>query len=441
MSGRPDVIVVGAGFAGVAAATALAERGARVLVLETRQRAGGRAYSWVDPATGEVRDNGQHVLASFYDETARLLARLGTGEALAADPTFRLHLWERGRGEFDLACPNLPHPFQWLAAAGSCSRLSAIARVGALTLHERARALIASNGDGRALTVAHWLQSGPGSDDLAAVLKPLATAALNEAPEDASALLFARVLDRLLSVPASKSGLALPRRALGDLIAGFEEYVESRGGQVRYRQTALGVRTEGGRVLGVSLLGGERIDAGSIVLAVPHERAGWVLRPEYFGAMAAVVALPWSPIVSTLQVYDRPILPSRFVGMLGTKTQWAFDRGSPGPGRFLVGTVRSAAFADVDRDVAVIAAEADGELREAFEAARAARLLDSSVYKERRATMRATPEAQKLRPKAKTAIEGLFLAGDWTDTGLPPTIEGAVWSGHRAAELAWGGRA
>ena len=438
MNGRPDVLVVGAGFAGVAAATALAERGARVQVLETRQRPGGRAYSWVDPATGEVRDNGQHVLASFYDETAQLLARLGTGEALEADPTFRLHLWERGRGEFDLACPNLPHPFQWLAAAGSCSRLSALARVGALTLHDRARALISSNGDGRAVTVADWLEAGPGSADLAAVLKPLATAALNEAPEDASALLFARVLDRLLSVPASKSGLALPRRALGDLIAGFEEYVQSRGGMVRYRQTVLGVRIENGRALGVSLLGGERIDAGSIVLAVPHERAGWVLRPEHFGAMSGVVAIPWSPIVSTLQVYDRPILPSRFVGMLGTKTQWAFDRGSSGSGRFLVGTVRSAAFADVERDVAVIAAEADSELREAFDAARPARLLSSSVYKERRATMRATPGAQRLRPKAKTAIEGLFLAGDWTDTGLPPTIEGAVWSGHRAAELAGG---
>ena len=439
MSQRPDVIVVGAGFAGVAAATALAERGASVLVLEARQRPGGRAYSWIDPATGEVRDNGQHVLASFYDETALLLARLGTGEALAADPTFRLHLWERGRGEFHLACPDLPHPFHWLAAAGSCSRLSPIARVAALTLHDRARTLIQSNGDGGAVTVERWLGGGPGSGDLAAVLKPLATAALNEAPEDASALLFARVLDRLLSVPASKSGLALPRRALGDLIAGFEDYVQSRGGTVRYRQTVLGVRIEGDRSIGVSLLGGERLDAGKTILAIPHERAGWVLRPEHLGAMSAVVAVPWSPIVSTLHVFDRPILPARFVGMLGTKTQWAFDRGSSGAGRHLVGTVRSAAFADVDRDIHEIAAEADAELREAFEAARPARLVDAIVYKERRATMRATPDAQRLRPKARTAIEGLILAGDWTDTGLPPTIEGAVWSGHRAAELAAGG--
>jgi len=81
-SPNPDVIVVGAGFAGVAAATALAEKGARVMVLETRQRPGGRAYSWTDPATAEIFDNGQHVLASFYDETLRLLDRLGTSGAL-----------------------------------------------------------------------------------------------------------------------------------------------------------------------------------------------------------------------------------------------------------------------------------------------------------------------------------------------------------------------
>ena len=432
---NPDVVVVGAGFAGVAAATALAERGARVLVLETRQRPGGRAYSWTDPVTGEVRDNGQHVLASFYDETARLLTRLGTSDALEADPRFRVHLWERGRGEYDLACPDLPHPFHWLAAASSCARLSPLARVAALTLHARARALIASNGDGRGLTVDRWLSGMPGSEDLAVLLRPLGLAALNEAPDEASAVLFARVLNRLFGTAAIRSGLALARHGLGDLIAGFEQFVETRGGSVRYRQTVLGVRLDGTRAAGVSLLGGERVDARTIILAIPHERVGWILRPEHLGAMHAVTSLGWSPIVSTTHLYDRPVLSSRFVGMIGTKTQWAFDRGRTGDGRFSVGTVRSAAFADVERDVTEIEAETEAELREAFAGAREATLLDSRVYKERRATIRSTPEAQPLRPGPRTAIDGLLIAGDWTDTGLPPTIEGAVLSGHRAAEL------
>ena len=101
-----------------------------------------------------------------------------------------------------------------------------------------------------------------------------------------------------------------------------------------------------------------------------------------------------------------------------------------------MGTVRSAAFADAERDVDVIAREAEAELLETFPSVRAARLLETRVYKERRATMRSTPAAQRVRPGAETAIQGLYLAGDWTDTGLPPTIEGAVLSGHRAAELA-----
>ena len=443
---HPDVIVVGAGFAGVAAATALAESGARVMVLETRQRPGGRAYSWTDPQTGEIFDNGQHVLASFYDETLRLLARLGTTGALEADPTFRMRLWERGRGDFELRCPDLPAPFHWLAAVGGCPRFSAAARVTAMTLHPRAKALLAAaNGNGRAgrgaptdtPTVAHWLQQGPGSDDLAAVLGPVALAALNERPEEGSAVLFARVLDRLFAAPATKSGLALPRRGLGDLIDGFEEYIEARGGSVWYRATVLGVRIEAGRATGVSLLGGDRVQSGAVVLTVPHERIPWLLRPEFAAPYAAVAATPWSPIVSTVHVFDRPILPSRFVGMVGTDTQWAFDRGSAGPhasgAGHAVGTVRSAAFADAERDPRAIADATTADLREAFAPARDASLIASRVYKERRATMRATPGVQHLRPSTITAVERLFLAGDWTDTGLPPTIESAVLSGHRAA--------
>ena len=436
---RPDAIVVGAGFAGVAASTALAERGARVLVLETRQRPGGRAYSWVDPKSGELRDNGQHVLAAFYDETMRLLGRLGTADALEADPTFRLSMWERGRGAFELRCPDLPGPFHWLAAVGACSRLSATARAAALTLHRRARALISENGGARrarARTVSEWLREGAGAEDLGAILRPVALAALNEDPEEGAATLFARVLDRLLAAPAAKSGLALPRRGLADLLEGFERYIEDRGGSVQYRSTVLGTRIESGRVVGVSLLGGERLDADLVILAVPHERVGWMVRREYAGSLAAAAAVPWSPIVSTVHRFDRPILPTRFVGLLGTATQWAFDRGGEERGGYQVGTIRSAAFRSVEAPIAAILSETESDLREAFPLARPARLLDARAYKERRATMRATPDVQPLRPGARTPVEGLWLAGDWTDTGLPPTIESAVMSGHRVASEA-----
>lgn len=435
MSVSPDVVVVGAGFAGVAAATALAERGARVVVVETRQRPGGRAYSYVDPHTGERRDNGQHVLGAFYEETMRLLARLGTTESLEVDPTFRMTLWERGHGRYELRCPDLPSPFHWLAAVGSCSRLSPLARVASLTLHQRARALLSSRSGVRDRAVSEWLGEGMGAEDLSAILKPVALAALNEEPEHGSAVLFARVLDRLLSAPAAKSGLALPRRGLADLLTGFEGYVEARGGAVKYRTTALGVRVESGGATGVSLLGGDRVGSAATVLAVPHERVGWMIRPEHLGSLAETAAAPWSPIVSTVHRYDRPILPTRFVGLLGTATQWAFDRGPDADGGYHVGTIRSAAFAAAEQPIEAILAETERDLGEAFPEAASARVLDASAYKERRATMRATPSTQPLRPGPRTGVTNLWLAGDWTDTGLPPTIESAVLSGHRVAEL------
>jgi len=434
---RPfDAVVVGAGFAGVAAATSLAESGARVLVLETRQRPGGRATSWIDPATGDLEDNGQHVLAAFYAETIRLLRRLGTEDALEADPTFHLRLWERGRGSFRFRCPDLPSPFHWIAAVGTCDRLSAGARLRALDLPRRVRALFAQNGDGSRFTVESWLRKIGGSEDLAAVLRPLALASLNETPEQGSAGLFGRVLDRIFQVPARASGLALPRRGLADLLHGFERVLAGLGGEVRYRATALGVRVEAGRVTGLSLLGREKIESDCVILAVPHDRAGWMLAREHFGAFHGITQAPWSPIVSTMHVYDRPILPSRFVGLLGTKTQWALDRGRAATGGFRVGTVRSAAFEDENRPGASIVEETSRELAEAFPEAREARLLRTRVTKERHATVRSTPEIQPLRPPAETPVRGLFLAGDWTATGLPPTIEGAVMSGHRAAALA-----
>jgi squalene-associated FAD-dependent desaturase len=436
MSGRFDAVVVGAGFAGVAAATSLAERGARVLVLETRQRPGGRAYSWTDPRTGEIQDNGQHVLAAFYEETQRLLRRLGTEDALHADPTFHLEIWERGRGSFTLRCPALPSPLHWIAAIGSCRRLGVSARLLALDLPRRVRDLASRNGDGSKVTVNSWLEEIGGNEDLNAILHPLALASLNETPAEGAAGLFGRVLDRIFRSPARSSGLALPRRGLGDLLTGFEEFVAARGGEVRYRATALGVRVESGAAAGLSLLGGERVEAPCVVLAVPHDRAGWMLASEHFGPFHAITQIPWSPIVSTVHVYDRPILDSRFVGLLGTRAQWAFDRGAEPGGGHQIGTVRSAAFEDEERPGTAILAETSRELAEAFPAARGATLLRARVYKERRATIRSTPEVQPLRPPAETGVRGLFLAGDWTDTGLPPTIEGAVQSGHRAAALA-----
>ncbi len=438
VNARPDVIVVGAGFAGVAAASALAERGVSVLVLETRQRVGGRAASWTDPRTGDVLDNGQHVLGSFYEDTLRLLDRLGTRDALHADPTLHLKLWERGHGEYELTAPNLPAPFHWLAAVGGCSRLSPSGRMAALMLHPKVKALLAQPEAAAPLTVERWLLAADGaggSEDLAALLRPLAIAALNEETKDGSALLFARVLDRLLAAPASKSGLALARRGLGELFTGFERYLENRGGSIRFRTTALGVRVENGRAAGVSLLGGERLDAGAVILAVTHERLGWMLRPELLAPYRELVATPWSPIVSSVHLFDRPVLPARFIGMIGTATQWAFDRGSRGVDRYQVGTIRSAAFGDATRDAGVIAAETTADLREAFPLAREARLLNARVFKERRGTIRSTPMVQPHRPSNETALPGLLLAGDWTDTGLPATIESAVQSGHRAAAL------
>ena len=158
-------------------------------------------------------------------------------------------------------------------------------------------------------------------------------------------------------------------------------------------------------------------------------------------------ALAWhafetSPIVSVHLWLDRPVLTHPFVGLIGTTTQWLFNRnqltghGYNGTGRQCISAVISAGHDLVDWPAAQIVATVLADLRTMLPAARTAHVLQSVVVKEKQATISATPAAERLRPAAGTPIANFFLAGDWTSTGLPPTIESAVCSGRRAAELA-----
>lgn len=440
----PDAVVIGGGFAGLSAASALAEAGRRVLVLEARAGLGGRATAFRDRHTGELVDNGQHVLFGCYRETLRFLSRIGADVNVQVQPALRVpYIDVRGRRS-QLACPPLPAPLHLLAAVLDWDPIPWRERIGVLRLARPIRAAreqlvtrgrIAVSPPG--LTVSEWLRfhrQGPRLSDW--LWEPLAIAALNQSPEHASADAFVRILAELFGPDPSASALVLPIRPLNVMYAEpARAYVSARGGEVRTGALTRILCHDRG-VAGVQIRG-EQVEARRVIAAVPWFDLA-ALFPQgppvpLAETAAAAARLAPMPILTVNLWYDRPVMDEPFVGLPGRPIQWVFDkRLAFGEKASHLSLVASGAEALVGQDRAFLIERAAEEIAEALPAARRARLVHGTVVREKRATFSVAP-GQPPRPGTRTPIAGLFLAGDWIDTGLPGTIESAVVSGHRAA--------
>jgi squalene-associated FAD-dependent desaturase len=441
-----DAIVVGAGCAGLSAAVRLTRDGARVLVLEARGRLGGRATAFPDRETGELVDNGQHVLLGCYRETWAFLRDINAESHVRIQPQLAVTMIDRDGQRTRLDCSGMPAPIHLLAGLFDWPALSWADRWGALGMAGAIRtARREARGDHRrhaaspGETVEAFLVRNGQTPRLREMLwDPLALAALNQPPSVASAPPFARVLGEMFGSDPRDAAIALPTRPLDAMYATpARAYIEARGGQV-ITGAAATVQIHGGRVAAVTA-GAESWNAPVVISAVP-----WFALPELFDGDVAPLAplvdaarrTSACPIVTVNLWFDRPILDEPFVGLPGRVMQWVFDK------RLVVGDaashltlVSSGANDVVGRSNADLIELALGELTSAIPPAAAAQVLNATVVREPRATFSLAP-GQPGRPPTTTAVSGLLLAGDWVDTGLPATIEGAVRSGHWAANAA-----
>ena len=441
-----DAVVVGAGFAGLSAAVRLARRGGRVLVLEARSRLGGRATAFQDRETGELVDNGQHILLGCYTETFSFLDEIGAADHVRLQPKLAVTMIDRSGRKSQLECSALPPPFHLLAgvldwdALEWKDRLSVLRMRTPLRLARRALRpgegkIAASPGE----TVENWLIRNGQTARLREMLwDPLALAALNQPAAHAAAPLFARVLGEMFGRDAKAAAIALPTKPLHAMYGEpARAFIERHGGAVRTGSPAT-VRIEAGAPPSVSS-GMERWRPRSVVAAVPWFAFGDLfegdqspLRPILDSARAMVS----SPIVTINLWFDRPLFDEPFLGLPGRPMQWVFDKRAVfGPGAAHLSLVSSGASPLMDRSNAELIALAHGELLDAIPDSRSSRLLRATVIREPRATFSLAP-GQPQRPDTRTAVPGLYLAGDWIATGLPATIESAVRSGHRAADAA-----
>lgn len=437
------VIVIGGGFAGLSAATQLAERGCRVTVLEGRQVLGGRAYSFKDTQMGDSVDNGQHLFMGCYRETLTLLSRLGALDRLPFQRNLKVEFRGDPRRTALLSCWPLPSPWHLLSGFFRLRTLSWPDRFRLYFLDRALRAAMLNPASIQDLTVEQWLIQARQSERARRHFWDLiAIATLNEDPRIAAAAPFVTVLAQAFFDDRSASRLGLSRVGLSDLYAHTAKaFIEARGGEVLLKSPVAHLEFQESRVAAVLLRDGRRLEADWIVSSAS---ATGFLRMipedviERHPEFNQVRKLTFAPIISIHLWFDRQISRSLFVGLLDTQVQWFFNKSKilglkDKPG--YVSLVISGAHAFIDWPERRLLPMALEELRRLFPKARDAVLLRSLVIKEHQATLSPVVGSDAWRPAHQSPYDNLLLAGDWTRTGLPATIESACQSGHACAEI------
>jgi squalene-associated FAD-dependent desaturase len=410
MTGK--VYVIGAGLAGLSAATILASRGASVTVLEASPQAGGRCRSYFDAALDQVIDNGNHLVLSGNRAVNDYLARIGAKDGLAGPPRAEFAFVDLANNERWWLRPNEGALPLWVGRAGR--------RVPGTTAGDYAQyaPLLWADKKARIGDVvkergALWRR----------LMHPFLLAVLNTEPQDSSAALAGAVLRETL---AKGGRYYRPRIAHPSLAAAFIDpalaYLQSKDAKIqlgtRLRGITLGRRTALALDLGEAAVPLTRNDA--VVLAVPP----WVAK-DLIPTMTAPD--DFRAIVNAHFRIGAPAGAPAMLGVIGGTAEWIFSF----PDRISV-TV-SGADAIVDQDRAALASRIWADVARALDIA--APMPAWQIVKEKRATFAATPAQDARRPAAKTGWPNLFLAGDWIQTGLPATIEGALRSGETAAAL------
>jgi squalene-associated FAD-dependent desaturase len=438
------VLVVGGGLAGISAALALADAGAPVTLLEGKARLGGATWSF--RRHGLSFDNGQHVFLRCCTSYRAFLDRIGASSSVQLQDRLDIPVVAPGGRQSRLRRHDLPAP---LHLAGSLARYRHLSwadrlRLGRALLPLR-RADLADPGLDD-VTFADFLRRHGQSDAAIARLWDLiCVPTVNLPAAEASLTLAATVFQVGLLTDAAASDIGWSRLPLAELHGDRAAAALERAGvTVRTSTPVQRIEADGGAIAATTAT--DRFVVDAAVIAVPHDAAARLLADLIDGAVRWP-ELGSSPIVNVNLVYDRRVVEEEFFATVDSPLQFVFDRTvssglleGPHEGGQCLAVSLSAAASSLSAPADELAAMANAELARLFPAVSSARLLDSVVVRERAATFAGRPGTRRLRPGPATDVPGLYLAGAWTDTGWPATMEGAVRSGLAAAAAAGSGR-
>ena len=442
------MIVIGGGLAGLAASVALAEAGWRVRLFEQRPFLGGRAASYVLP-DGEHVDNCQHVTFGCCTNLEDFYRRVGSAGKIKFFDRMVLLDPQGRRGEMHAGI--LPAPFHM---TGSFFTFSPLALKDKLGIARAFYSILQSGGhppdveEPGGISMLEWLRRHKQTPAaISRFWRVVLVSALSEELDRIDARYGIDVFWK--AVLSNKTGyrMGVPAVALGDLYEGCRAAIEQKGGEVVFRSPLRGLRIENAKLIAALFDEGREETADAYVLALPHHVLSELL-PESVKrtdtALGNLDKIIDAPITGVHFWFDRQVMTEPFISLLDTTTQWIFNKtalyaGANGasPARDksqYLQLVISASYDLLQKPRQEIIDLCLKEVRHALPAARDANLLKATVIKEAAATFSPQPGVDRWRPIQRTSIGGLFLAGDWTATGWPATMEGAVRSGYLAAE-------
>jgi squalene-associated FAD-dependent desaturase len=439
---RQTVAIIGGGLAGLSSGCALADAGYQVELFERRPYLGGRASSYELPGTGEVVDNCQHVLLGCCTNLIDFYRRLGVDQQIRwyDEITFILP----GGKSSTLKPGMLPAPIHAAPSFLKSSVLDlkdklAIARA----MMAMTRALPHDNGE----NFQAWLERhGQTKQAIDRFWAPVLISALNEELDRMSVHYAALVFRDSFLKSAEAGRMGVPAVPLSQLYGTAAEYIEARGGNVHLRAPVDSIESDGDNVR--LWIGGDEVRADYAILATPFNGIEKLLpdRPEMEALRKQAASFVSSPITGIHLWFDREITPLEHAVLLERTIQWMFHKSkilatrkdSAEQGSYLELVVSSSKML-VDKPRGEIIDLAVRELAEFFPIVREAKLTKATVIKEIHASFSPSPGSDAFRPSHTTPWPRLLLAGDWTATGWPATMEGAVRSGYGAAEVLTGG--
>jgi squalene-associated FAD-dependent desaturase len=427
------VVVVGSGLAGLSAAVELVRRGFEVHLFEASKKGGGRAYSFdhyfdSDKLKKKYNiDNGQHILMGCYHHTLEFLKTISTSHLIDIQPNLFVKYLDSSRSEFILKSGELPYPLNLLQALLGYNYLSFFEKLKAIAFVLKLRFVNVEKLEH--FTVSDWLRNEGQIDNLSSgVWEILCIGVLNTSPKKASAKVFAKVLGEVFLNGKNNSNIVVPKVGLTHLfVDSAVKYIESKGGKVIYSNPVLSVKIEDSSVKNIFTRTEELNDFDEVVFAIPHFALKKISGFSVELTKIQGYDFEYSSITTFHIKLSENIVKDKFVALISSPIQWVFNHND------YITTVTSSSKDWDDKGKEEIFELVLDELNKYLGIERKV-VLSYIMIKEKRATFVCGGLNLKLRTDVKVSdIQNLYLAGDWTDTELPATIEGAVLSGKTAA--------